>query len=1024
MIRLVLTVMVVMLSIGTARADDVLHFAVQPAWVAPIAVPAGKPADGAVTVRLVDCQTRYDERGTHTFFRQVIRINAPEGLLAAGNVGLGWQPAFGGVTVHRVVIHRGTGAIDVLGDGKGFQILRREAGLESLMITGVLTAIFQVPDLRVGDELEVAYTIDSNNPVLGGHVEASAPLAKMPTTDRLSMRYSWAVARPVRWKAGPLAPKAVLSRQDGWQVLSVARDGWTTPDIPNGAPGRFANSGTLEVADFTDWGQIATLMRPLYLKASTIGPDSPVMAEVKRIAALSADPKVRASEALRVVQSQVRYLARVDGLGNYTPESADTVWSGKSGDCKGKTVLLLAMLRALGITAEPALVSATDGDGLDASLPMPGRFNHVIARATIGDKVYWLDGTRLGDRGVDTIAAPGVDWALPLDDAQPKLAALVATEPSLPDTEYRLTLDASAGLTKPAKASGSVIFRGEAGSKMRLSLSFVTAAQRDEIMRKTWADRYSWIDLDTVTYAVDDQTGDVSMSFTGKAKMTWASGGLDSAQRYEADYARLGHDIAPKREHDVDAAPVAVDADYSLAREVILLPAHGRGFSTEGDAFDKVVGGVHYVRPVALKDGRFEMSEASSNRPYEVSYAAARDADKLTDGLFARQLFIRAPADYEVATVAAPAATAATATAPPAATSLTEINRLAVAGKNDDALKLVDSRIAGGDKGAAMLAMRGQLLVRLDRTKDADIAYDEALAADRREPTAILGKAQMLVDAGRLEDALILYDRIVLLRPEAAENYRKRGEARFDLGDTAGAMSDARIVMAGKPDDYWAHYVCAQLLFEQGKPTEAIEQARALARLKPDDADAHNLLGRFLAMAGQRREAIAEFGRSIAITPTSAAYYNRLAFDLDDDAGRLADMLALIKLDPASDVPAPALHRLLADPAARSAIAAAYDSALDANGGSDGVANERDLMLAIGGDAKAYVARGEAQLARKPDDADSLNDACWRRATFRVELETAAAECDKAIARQSNAMVLDSRGLVWLQRGDWAKAAV
>src|SRR3569623_768945 len=138
-------------------------------------------------------------------------------------------------------------------------------------------------------------------------------------------------------------------------------------------------------------------MRPLYLKASTIGPDSPVMAEVKRIAALSADPKVRASEALRVVQSQVRYLARVDGLGNYTPESADTVWSGKSGDCKGKTVLLLAMLRALGITAEPALVSATDGDGLDASLPMPGRFNHVIARATIGDKVYWLDGARLGD---------------------------------------------------------------------------------------------------------------------------------------------------------------------------------------------------------------------------------------------------------------------------------------------------------------------------------------------------------------------------------------------------------------------------------------------------------------------------------------------------------------------------------------------------------------------------------------------------------------------------------------------------
>ena len=1020
MIRLLLAVMVAVLSIGSARADDVLHFGAQPAWVAPLTAPAGKPADGAVTVRLIDCQVRFDERGTHTFFRQITRINAPEGLLAMGNVGLAWQPAFGGVTVHSVVIHRVGIAIDILGDGKGFQILRREAGLESLTITGILTAIFQVPDLHVGDELEVAYTVDANNPVLGGHVEASAPLTKMPSADRISLRYSWPLARPVKWAAGPLAPKGVLTRQDGWQTLTVARDGWTTPDVPDGAPGRFANSGTVQIADFADWGQIAEIMRPLYLKAATIGADSPVMAEVKRIAALSADPKVRASEALRVVQSQVRYLARVDGLGNYTPESADTVWSGKSGDCKGKTVLLLAMLRALDISAEPALVSATDGDGLDGSLAMPGRFNHVIARATIGDKVYWLDGTRLGDRGVDTIAVPNFKWALPIDDAHPVLASLVATEPSLPETEYSLTLDARAGLTKPAKASGAVIFRGEAGSKTRLSMSFVTAAQRDEIMRKTWAGRYSWIDLDTVTYAIDDHSGDVSMSFTGKAKMDWNSSGLDSAQRYEADYARLGRDLAPKRDKNVDAAPVAIDDDFTLNREIILLPDGGKGFSIEGDPFDKVVGGVHYVRTVALKDGRFEMAAASSNRPLELSYAAAKDADKLTDGLFARQLFIRAPADYEVA--AAPAPTVAVPREPPADISLTEINRLAVAGKNGDALKLVESRIAGGDKGAAMLAMRGQLLVRLGRTSDAGNAYDASLAADRREPTAILGKAQMLVDAGRPEDALILYDRIILLRPEATENYRKRGGVRFELGDAAGAMSDARIVMTKIPDDFWAHYVCTQLLLEQGKPTEAIEQARALVRLKSDDADAHYLLGRVLAMTGQRREATTELARSIGIAPNSGAYYTRLAYDLDDTT-RLADMLALIKLEPASDVPAPALRRLLANPPARSAIIAAYDTALDANGGSDDVANERDLMLAIGGNASAYVARGDAQLAKAPDDADSLNDACWRHATFRVALETAASQCDKAVVKQRSAMILDSRGLVWLQRGEWAKAA-
>ena len=62
-------------------------------------------------------------------------------------------------------------------------------------------------------------------------------------------------------------------------------------------------------------------------------------------------------------------------------------------------------------------------------------------------------------------------------------------------------------------------------------------------------------------------------------------------------------------------------------------------------------------------------------------------------------------------------------------------------------------------------------------------------------------------------------------------------------------------------------------------------------------------------------------------------------------------------------------------------------------------------------------------MAKKLDDADRLNDACWRRAMFKVELEAATAQCDKAIAKDRTAQILDSRGLVWLQRGDWAKAA-
>jgi tetratricopeptide (TPR) repeat protein len=134
-------------------------------------------------------------------------------------------------------------------------------------------------------------------------------------------------------------------------------------------------------------------------------------------------------------------------------------------------------------------------------------------------------------------------------------------------------------------------------------------------------------------------------------------------------------------------------------------------------------------------------------------------------------------------------------------------------------------------------------------------------------------------------------------------------------------------------------------------------------------------------------------------------------------------MLALIKLDPESAVPAFVLRRMLADPAMRAAIASAYDGAAGADPDNESIARQRDLMLALGGDPKAYIARADAALAKKPDDAGQLNEACWARAMFKVDLETATSRCDKSLTIDRDASTLDSRGLVWLQRGDWAKAA-
>jgi tetratricopeptide (TPR) repeat protein len=133
-------------------------------------------------------------------------------------------------------------------------------------------------------------------------------------------------------------------------------------------------------------------------------------------------------------------------------------------------------------------------------------------------------------------------------------------------------------------------------------------------------------------------------------------------------------------------------------------------------------------------------------------------------------------------------------------------------------------------------------------------------------------------------------------------------------------------------------------------------------------------------------------------------------------------MLALIKLQPDTAVPVPALKALVGDGASRDAIQAAYAAALAIDPDNDDIAQQRDFATALAGDPQPYVARMEAALAKEPNDGDALNGACWARAMFRSELDKALSECDKALAGNPDAYILDSRGMVRLQRGDWAKA--
>ncbi|MBS0332283.1 MAG: DUF3857 domain-containing protein, partial [Proteobacteria bacterium] len=387
-----------MVAAGAAWAgEDAPRYEPPPAWVkpAPAETRQTAPAGAPYQVLLRDSQSRLGPEGDAEYEERRFKLLTPESL-AAGNLRFDWDPQTEVLSIHRLAVIRDGKAIDVLASQK-FTVVRREAGLEAAMLDGRLTATLQVAGLRVGDILDIATTTTSREPVLGGHIQFLKVLPPEAMAGRLRVRVSWPAGAGAVFKVTndlpPLSPTRVGDREE----TVFEADGLAPAVDTDGAPSRFRVRRILQVSGFSTWRDISALMAPLYARAATLNPDSTLKAEAARIRAATADPAQRALLALQLVQDKTRYVYVGLNSGAYQPAAADETWSRRFGDCKAKTVLLLALLTELGVPAEPVLANADGLDGVDGALPNLGLFNHVLVHATVGGRSLWLDGTRLGD---------------------------------------------------------------------------------------------------------------------------------------------------------------------------------------------------------------------------------------------------------------------------------------------------------------------------------------------------------------------------------------------------------------------------------------------------------------------------------------------------------------------------------------------------------------------------------------------------------------------------------------------------
>ncbi|EJL33944.1 transglutaminase-like enzyme, predicted cysteine protease [Caulobacter sp. AP07] len=632
--RIGVSVVAILLAAGSAQAaSKQVQYGPPPAWVVPAPKTTEAPTPEGAPMRVVynDLQTRLGRDGDEMYIAYRVKLLTPEALML-GNTRATWNAGSDDIFVHALKIYRGDRVIDVLADNK-FQVLQRENNLDYAMLDGQMTAVLQTPGLQVGDEIVFAATIRRKDPTLG---DRSYGAIQIPPTGQLGayrMRLVWPDGRPVQWRATPdLGTLSPVASDDRNELTYELRDP-KSAIVADGAPSRVNLRRTIEYSGFTSWADVSHHVQPLFDGGATLAPNSPVREEARKIAQQTGDPTARAEAALRLVQDRIRYVyVGLDG-GNFRPATADETWSRRFGDCKAKTVLLIALLRELGVSAEPVLGNTAGGDGTNERLPSPTVFNHVLVKATIGGRAYWLDGTRMGDRGLATLPPPPFRWALPVRSGTVDLEPVAAEPPAVPQLVEVIAIDASRGPSVPARFKAQQVMRGDAVVNLRTTLAGLSPDDAERQEKAYWRQQLDQVEPDTVTWRYDEAQGALILAMEGEGKPGWEGDAADgqSLDIYGAGFSPPGEYKRPK-EQDQAAPWLTEYPRYRCWATTIRLPPAGpkRAWTYRAEPVNRRLGGVAYWREAELRDG--VVRTVMSRRVYTPEITAA-EAKATNDAL-------------------------------------------------------------------------------------------------------------------------------------------------------------------------------------------------------------------------------------------------------------------------------------------------------------------------------------------------------------------------------------------------------
>ena len=390
------------LAAAAAAAQDIDRYVKvtsAPAWIDKIDPIRGSDGheDRDSYYDLVDWQTQIKPRDRQFYARYSEVLQTPQAVEDNGNIAISFDPTYERLELHFVHVIRDGVVLDRT-DLSAFTIYRSESDRDKLVYNGTLEISYIVPDIRVGDTLDYAFTRKGKNPAFFDEYRVRFQQRYSTAANLLARRVFVDQSLPVHTKTyhDPVLPEISTAgryKKYSWDITQ--REPYPFEDD---RPSWSWGSPTYVLGSLNDWADVGRVYAPHYITPAKL--PRALQTEVDRIRTENSDPKARTRAALDYVQKNIRYLGIEMGEGGYIPRPVSKTMANRFGDCKDMTILLVAMLRALDIQADPLLVHSEERGGIDRALPALTAFDHVVVRADIDGQAYVLDPTRgeqLGD---------------------------------------------------------------------------------------------------------------------------------------------------------------------------------------------------------------------------------------------------------------------------------------------------------------------------------------------------------------------------------------------------------------------------------------------------------------------------------------------------------------------------------------------------------------------------------------------------------------------------------------------------